>query len=455
MLDLIVKNGTLVTSHSVMPHTHVLVKDGKVVGLSWRDELPEAKRVIDATGLHVLPGLIDPHVHFRVPGVDYKEDFEHGSKAAVAGGITTVIDMPNVKPPTSDVESLQMKIDAGRGNSWCDWGTYAVMLEGKGDQIIPLVEAGVLGFKIFLGATVGNIPAPSDGEILEQWAIMAETGRRCGLHAEDNSILFYLADKLKKEGRVDPLAFVEHRPPVAEVEAISRAALFAKYTGAKILIYHLSSGDGVDCIRDWKDRGVDIMAETGPHYLITNQYDMVNFDLGTLLKMNPPVRGGWHAQKLWEGLRDGTVDVIGTDHSPHTEEEKMLDNPMGEIWKAQPGWPGVETNVPLMLTQVNYGQLTLPQYVRVQSEMPAKAWGMWPEKGNLNKGADADITIVDMNKEGVIDRHKIHSKPKVTPFDGFHYKGAPVYTIVRGHVQMENGVVVGEPIGQYVKHNGR
>lgn len=451
MLDLIIKNGTLVTSHSVIPHTHIFVQNGRIEGMSWSDDLPQAKEVIDATGLHVLPGLIDPHVHYREPGVSYKEDFTHGTKAAAAGGITCVIDMPNVLPPTDSVEALDMKKAAAEGNSWVDWGTYAVLLEKRTQNIKALADAGVLGFKIFLGETVGNLEAPSDGEILDAWATMSETGLRCGLHCENNGILRWLRDKYQAEGRKDPLAFPQHRPPVCEVEAIQRAALYAKYTNAKIMVYHLSSGDGVDCIRDWKDKGVDIMAETGPHYLIMNENDMVNFNLGSLLKMNPPVRGGWHAQKLWQGLKDGTVDVLGTDHSPHTEEEKMLANPMENIWKAIPGWPGVETNVALMLTQVNNGMLSLPEYVRLQSEMPAKAWGLYPRKGHLNKGADADITIIDMNKEAVIDRTKLQSKPKVTPFHGFHTKGAAVYTIVRGKVQMKDGVVVGGALGRFQK----
>lgn len=451
MLDLIIKNGTVVTSHSVMPHTHVFIKDGKIEGMSWSDDLPQAKKVIDATGLHVLPGLIDPHVHYREPGVSYKEDWTHGSKGAVAGGITCVIDMPNVLPPTDSVEAVQAKLDIAKGNAWCDWGTYAVLLEKRTGNIKSLAEAGVLGFKIFLGETVGNLEAPSDGEILDAWEVMSETGLRCGLHCENNGILRWRRDKFQAAGRKDPLAFPEHRPPVCEVEAIQRAALYAKHTNAKLMVYHLSSGEGADAVREWKAKGVDIMAETGPHYLILNKNDMETFKLGGLMKMNPPVHGGWHSFKLWQALRDGTVDVLGTDHSPHTEAEKCVDDPMSDIWKPVPGWPGVESNVQLMLTQVNAGMLTLPDYVRVQSENPARAWGLYPRKGHLGKGADADITIVDMNKEGMIDKNKHQSKPKLTPFHGFRTKGAAVYTIVRGTVQMKDGIVVGGPIGNFQK----
>jgi dihydroorotase len=167
--------------------------------------------------------------------------------------------------------------------------------------------------------------------------------------------------------------------------------------------------------------------------------------------MNPPIRAKEHGEALWRGLLDGTIEVIGTDHSPHTPEEKMAENPMDDIWKAIPGGPGVETNVPLMLTQVNAGRIGINQYVKVQAEGPARAWNLWPRKGNLGRGADGDVTIVDMRKEGVIDRNKLHSKSKVTAFHGFRVKGMPVYTIVRGNVVMKNGEIYGGPAGQLLR----
>ncbi len=449
-VDLLVKNGTIVTPLSSL-RGHVLITDGKILDVMVSDALPQAKEVIDAAGLYVLPGLIDPHVHFRVPGLDYKEDFDTGSQAAACGGITTILDMPNVVPPTSNVEGVQAKVACARGHAYVDYGIYAVIIEGNMDQILPLAEAGVIGYKIFLGETVGNIPAPQDGEIIDAWRIMAQTGLRCGVHAEDNSIILYLRKKLQAQGRKDPLAHLESRPSVAEAEAISRAILFAREAKSKLMIYHMSAAEGVDLIRQGKDSGVDVVGETGPHYLIMEGEDMVRRGLGSLLKMNPPIRSKEHGEALWRGLLDGTIEVIGTDHSPHTPEEKMADNPMGDIWKAIPGWPGVETNVPLMLTQVNAGRMSLNRYVKVQAEGPARAWNLWPRKGNLGRGADGDITIVDMQKEGTIDKNKLHSKSKVTPFHGFRVQGMPVYTIVRGHVVMKQGEVYGNPVGQLLR----
>jgi dihydroorotase len=446
-VDLIVRNGTVV-SPAASYRAHVLVQDGRILELRVRDDLPEARRIIDAAGLHVLPGLIDPHVHFRVPGLEYKEDFNTGSQAAAAGGITTVIDMPNVVPPTANVEGFRAKVACAEGVSYVDFGVYAVIVEGNTKDLLPLAEAGVVGYKIFLGETVGNIPAPQDGEILDAWRLVAQTGLRCGVHAEDNGIILYLRKKLQAAGRTDPLAHLESRPAVAEAEAVSRAMLFAHTAKSKLMIYHMSAAESVALVRQGKDRGVDVAGETAPHYLIMEGGDMVRMGLGSMLKVNPPVRSREHADALWRGLLDGTIDAIGTDHAPHTREEKMFDNPMGDIWKAAAGWPGVETNVPLMLTQINAGRMSLNHYVKVQAEGPARCWNLWPRKGNLGRGADADITIVDMRKPGAIDQDRLHSKSRLSPFHGFRVTGLPVYTIVRGHVVMENGEIVGRPVGR-------
>jgi dihydroorotase len=213
----------------------------------------------------------------------------------------------------------------------------------------------------------------------------------------------------------------------------------------------MSAAEGVALVRRAKESGVDVVAETAPHYLILEGEDMVRRGLGSIMKMNPPIRSKEHGEALWRGLLDGTIDVIATDHSPHTPEEKMAATPMGDIWKAIAGMPGVETSVSLMLTQVNAGRMTLNQYVKAQAEGPARAWTLWPRKGNLGRGADGDLTIVDMNKEGTIDQSRLHSKSKVTPFHGFRVKGMPVTTIVRGHMVMKNGELFGNPVGQLLR----
>jgi dihydroorotase len=446
--DLIIKNGTVVTPDATV-RAAVLVKDGKFAGIVSGDDLPAAREVYDASGLHVLPGVIDIHVHFRDPGVTYKEDFGTGSLAAAFGGVTTVIDMPNVLPPTSTVDGFRAKLAEASKKSYVDFGIIGVVFEENTPELPALAETGVIGFKIFMGETVGKLPSPSDGGIIEAMKVIARTGLRVGVHAEDNSIIKYYTDKFKAEGRTDPkkdyAAFPESRPNVAEAECISRAILFAQVTGAKLHIYHMSSKEGVALVGAARARGQDVTAETGPHYLLLDYTHMRQ--VGTMVKMNPPVRTKEDGQALWQGLSDGVVSAIATDHSPHTREEKIKDN----IWDAIPGFCGVETAVKLILTEVNKGRMTLNQYVKVTSEGPAKVFNMYPKKGCLRIGSDADLTIVDMDREGVIKAEDLHSKNKVTPFEGFKVKGIPVATIVRGKVVMRNGKVEGAPAGQIVR----
>jgi dihydroorotase len=296
-----------------------------------------------------------------------------------------------------------------------------------------------------MGATVGGVPAPDDGGMIRTFQLVSETGLRIGVHAENNPIMDYFTEKLKAEGRTDPLAHVEARPNVAEAEAIQRAILFAAETGCKLHIYHMSSKDGVQLLKAAKERGVDVSAETCPHYLLLDSSYMKK--VGSILKMNPPVRSAENGEALWKGLSDGTVEVIATDHSPHTLEEKTNDN----IWEAIPGFTGVETSVPLMLTQVNEGRLSLNAYVKLASENPARLFNLYPRKGTIQIGTDADFTIVDMEREGALSSEKLHSKTKVTPFDGWKVKGVPIYTIVRGKVVMKEGEIVGKPQGEHIK----
>lgn len=447
-VQMVVKNGTIVLGAS-MVRGHLIVSGGRVTDVLLRDgEVPDATTVIDAEGLHVLPGLIDDHVHFRVPGLEYKEDFSTGSRAAICGGITTVMDMPNVDPVTRDVESFERRRDAVRGTAFCDYGFYAALMAGSGPHVQPLAAAGVCGFKVFMGETVGKVPAPCDGELIGLWRELADTGLRSGVHAESNAILSYFGDLMRREGRTDPLAFGESRPAIAEVEAMQRAILIAREAGSKLMIHHISSGAGVEVLRRAKHDGhVDVVGETCPHYLWFDAQDMVRMGLGSLLRINPPIRSAADGAALLGGLLDGTIDVVASDHSPHTAEEKRYDDRMGDIWKAASGSLGVETAVPTMLTAVNDGQLTLARYVQLQSENPARAWGLWPRKGTLDVGADADVTIVDMRRTAVIDEQRLHSKHKVSPWHGRSVKGVPAYTVVRGQLVAKDGEVVATEAG--------
>ncbi|MFQ5856504.1 MAG: allantoinase AllB [Anaerolineae bacterium] len=445
-VDLVVRNGTVVTATDTF-EGGVAIADGIIVAVGRDSELPDAREVFDAGGNIITPGLIDPHVHFREPGLTYKEDFTTGSTAAAMGGVTCVLDMPNTMPTTSTGEVVRMREELIEQKSYIDIVLVGVIVQDNLDQIEPMADAGVVGYKVFLGTTIGNIPAPDDGVLVEAMGLVADTGLRIGFHAENDQILQHRIRQLQAAGRTDPLAHVESRPAICEAESIQRVALFSKYTGAKTHIFHLSSKDGMEMIADYKARGWDMTTETGPHYMFLSEDDMK--ELGPVLRMNPPVRSAEHGQALWEGILNGRVDFIATDHSPHTEEEKMNDN----IWEAISGFLGVETVMAAMLSEgVHKRGMSLNHFVKICSENAARAWDIYPQKGALQVGSDGDITVIDLNKEITVDRHKLHSKNHVTPWHGWKLKGVPVATIVRGQVVMKDGELVAkQPGGKLIR----
>jgi dihydroorotase len=444
--DLVVTNGTVVTSDATFP-ADLAMKDGRFVAIAEPGGLElDAAEAYDATGRYVLPGVIDGHVHFREPGWEYKEDFGSGSHAAVMGGVTTVLDMPNTKPPTDNPEHVELKRRLAEEKSYCDFGILGLVVQENIAELRPMARAGVVGYKCFLGETVGNIPAPDDGMLLDGFREIAATGLRIGFHAENNEIMQHLIRKAKASGRTDPLAHVDTRPVLAEVESIQRMGLFAKYTGTKVHIFHLSSREGLEMIDEWRAKGVDFTTETGAHYCFLTSEDMRT--LGSMLRMNPPVREPGHGDALVAGLADGRVTAIATDHSPHTKQEKLND----DIWKAISGFAGVETSVRLFLTYaVHTNRMTLQQFVRATSEGPARTWSLYPRKGAIRLGSDGDLTIIDLDKEGVIREAELHGKNNASPFEGHKTRGQAVATIIRGRIVMRDGALTGAPAGRMIR----
>ena len=446
-IDLVVRNGVVVTPTNSF-EGGVAIDDGIIVAVGQDSDLPDAENILDAGGSYIFPGLLDPHVHFRDPGLTYKEDFTTGSTAAVFGGITSVLDMPNVKPITADPEQILLREQLIHEKAYCDIMLVGVVVQNNPDQIIPMAKAGAIGFKIFLGSTIGNIPAPDDGVLVDALGHVAETGLRIGFHAENDQILQHRTRQLIAAGRTDARAFVESRPAICEAESIQRMALFAKYTGTKIHIYHLSSKDGLDMIEEHRKKGIDITTETGPHYMYLSVEDMDEF--GVVMRMNPPVRSKEHGAALWEGVLDGRVNFIADDHSPHTEEEKMKG-----IWEAISGFVGVETLMQVMWSEgvVKRG-MSVNHFVRVCSENGARAWDCYPQKGSLEVGTDGDLTIFDPNRKWQIDRQELHSKGKVTPWHLWEGEGMPVGTIVRGNVAMwDRQFKADQPFGRLIRPN--
>ena len=446
--DLLVRGG-LVISPRGRARLDLAARDGRFVAIGAPGELDvEAAEVGQADGRLVLPGIIDGHVHFRDPGFTWKEDFGSGSTAAVMGGVTTVLEMPNTDPATDSVAHAQLKVGRALGASWCDVGLIAVVTEANLGELRPMAEAGlVVGFKAFLGPTTGGIEAPSDGAILDALVAIRDLGMRLGFHAENGSIVEHESARVRATGRTDPLAHLDGRPAIAEEESIDRMGLFALRTGCPIHIFHLTSAPGLAAVEAWRVRGVDITCEVGPQHCFLGAEEMPR--LGARMRINPPIRlaSEGHGAALQAGVARGRVDSIATDHSPHTREEKLHD----DIWQAVSGYAGVETSLRLFLTQgVRAGRLTLEQLVRATSEGPAQTWRLWPRKGAIAIGSDADLTVVDPDARGVIDEAALHGRSSVTPFQGTETHGAPVATIVRGRVVMRDGALVGEPGGRLV-----
>lgn len=444
VVDTVITNGTLVTE-TAMFAGDIAIHEGRIVAISSPGFAPPAARVIDATGRMVLPGCIDVHVHFRVPGMGHKEDWQTGSQAAAVGGVTTVFDMPNTSPATATPEDLAAKAALAEAASIVDFGLYGLLGEQNLDQIDALAAAGVIGFKLFLGNTTGDLPCPSDGAVLEGFEILAELGLRCSIHAENSPILFWRQKALQAAGRTDAMAHLAARTDVVAVEALNRAATLAEWTGARIHIVHESCARSLPHIRWWKSRGVDLTVETLPQYLYLSAEESL-LPGGHVLRMNPPIREAAHQAPIWAGLTDGSIDMIATDHAPHSIAEKQADRLAPDsIWNVACGFPGVETSLPLMLTAVNDGRLGLPDVVRLMAGAPARAFGLSHCKGSLTLGADADIVLVDMKARATLRADKLHSRGKVSAYEGREVTGLPVLTMLRGMVVAQDGAPVGVP----------
>jgi dihydroorotase len=437
--DLVIKGGTIVTDTARFAGA-IAVKDGLILAIGRDEAMPAAIEVLDAAGKYVLPGAIDAHVHFREPGYTYKETWETGTASAAMGGVTTVFEMPNTNPPTGTPDALRLKLEAAR-TAYVDYGIYGLLAENNLDQLEALIAGGVAAFKCFMGNTFGNLPSPPTGAMLEGFEIIAKHGYRIALHAENASIMARRQSKLRGAGRHDPLAHLAARPAVVATEAVSRAAILAEWTGARIHILHVSSADELRPLREAKARGVDVTAETCPHYLLLDERAYA--DKGSLIRVNPPVREKRHQDALWRAVEDRTIDMIATDHAPHAAHEKYKD----DIWATDCGFCGVETQMPLMLTQVAAGRLSLCDYVRMTATAPAAAFGLYPYKGALLPGSDADIVVVDLDREHRVDSGQLQSLGSSTPFDGAPVRGLPIHTLVRGRFVMKNRELVKAAMG--------
>ncbi len=439
--DLVINNGIVVTAGNAFPAS-VAIKGERILSIGDASGMPPALEVLDAAGLHILPGAIDVHVHFRDPGYPHKEDWETGTAAAAFGGVTTVFDMPNTIPPAATRKLVADKHEIASAKAYTDYGLYGLLGEDSISDVPGMIEAGVIGFKLYMGNTFGKIPSPSTGAMLEAFEVVAPTGKRVALHAETNSIMERRQSQLAAAGRTDALAHLAARPAVVAVEAVARAAVLAEWTGARIHVLHISSAAELAPLRDAKRRGVDITGETCPQYLFLSADDYQRF--GGIIRVNPPVRERDNQKPIWNALADGLIDMIATDHAPHTPEEKT--RPV--IWDVDAGFPGVETQMPLMLTEVAAGRASISDYVRWSAVNPAKIWGLYPRKGVIQPGADADIALVDLGFRWTLDDSKLQSRSQISPWHGREVCGLPIHTLVRGRFVMRDRALVKEARGR-------
>lgn len=432
--DLLIKGGTLV-NHDGIGKADIGVRDGKItaIGTLARESAGE---VIDASGLHVLPGVIDSQVHFREPGGEHKETLADGSRSAVMGGVTAVFEMPNTNPLTTSAEALADKVARGRKGMFCDFAFYVGATRENVDELPELERLpGSAGIKVFMGSSTGNLLV-DDEEGLSR--VIAAISRRAAFHSEDEARLIE-RQNVCREG--DPASHTEWRDPEAALMSTKQLVRLARKHGKRVHVLHISTGEEMEFLAAHKD--VASVEATPQHLTLTvpEAYEA----LGTKAQMNPPLRDAAHQERLWRGLNQGVVDVLGSDHAPHTLEEKALEYPASPS-----GMPGVQTLVPVMLDHVNAGRLSLERFVDLTAHGPQRIFGIVC-KGRIAAGYDADFTIVDMAAKRTIEDDWVASKCGWTPFAGQTVTGWPKGTIIRGRRVMWEDEILGVPGGEPVR----
>jgi dihydroorotase len=432
--DTLFKGGTVVNQDGRIS-ADIGVKQGRVVALGNFDPA-SAGETVDCAGLHILPGVIDTQVHFREPGLTHKEDLESGSLAAVMGGVTAVFEMPNTDPQTTDEATLADKVIRGTHRMHCDFAFWVGGTHQNARHVTELEALpGAAGIKVFMGSSTGSLLVEDDEGVA---AILKNTRRRAAFHSEDEMML-----RERKNLRVDgdPSSHPVWRSPEVAMRCTERLVRIATAAGARIHVLHISAAEEIEYLRHHKDVA---SCEVTPHHL-TLDGDEAYRRLGTLVQMNPPVRGKAVREALWRGVANGTADILGSDHAPHTREEKSKPYP-----NSPSGMTGVQTLVPMMLDHVNAGRLTLERFVDMTSAGPMRLFGI-AGKGRIAAGYDADFTIVDLKRQAKITDQWIRSKCGWTPYDGVSVTGWPVGTIVRGHRVMWDGDLVAPARGEAVR----
>lgn len=431
----VLKNAHLVSSKEVV-EGDLLIEDGLITKMGGNIDMPGSEE-IDCSDKYILPGVIDAHVHFRSPGYEYKEDWETGSRAALAGGVTTVFDMPNTDPHTTTLEALEQKRVLAREKSHVNFGLF---FGGTGNNIEEVKKAdGIVGVKVYMGETTGQV-VDEDTDFMDKLLrdLFEQTSRVVAIHAEDEEMIKKRLEIYKDEKNPEVHSLI--RNDMVAFTAARRAVHIAKKYGGRLHICHMSTKKEAELMSKYPED--TITCEVAPHHLNFTVSDYA--EKGNLIKMNPPVRSMKDVDALWEALRDGTVSIIATDHAPHLLKEKEQD-----YWHAPAGVPGVEFSLPLMLNSVNEGLIELADVVRLMCEGPATLYDI-KNKGLLKVGYDADLTVVDMGMVKEVRNEDVKSKCGWSPYSGMNLRGWPVMTFLRGILMMENGKIVSGEKGKEV-----
>ena len=432
--DLLIRGGNVATPNGIAP-ADIGVIGGRIAAIGSLSSAPAAD-VFEAKGLHVLPGVMDTQVHFREPGNEHKEDLATGSLAAILGGVTAVFEMPNTAPPTTTRAAIEDKLSRAKGRMHCDHAFYVGATPANIGALAELERMpGVCGVKAFLGSSTGTLLLNKEEDIL---AMLKAGRRRVAVHSEDEDRM--IARKhLAERGRPDTHPI--WRDAESARMSTERVLRLAKQAGRRLHVLHITTGDEIPLLAGAKDF---CTAETTPQHLTLSAPECYE-RLGTYAQMNPPIRDESHRQALWAAVTDGIIDVIGSDHAPHTREEK------NRVYPDTPsGMPGVQTLATILLDHVNKGRLTLQRFIDLTASGPQRIFGI-AGKGRIACGYDADFTIVDMGMSRKIENKWIASRCGWTPFDGMTTKGWPVATILRGTAVMRDFAVVGQAAGRPVR----
>lgn len=449
MYDVLIKNGKVVTSDDVL-EANVAVKNGKVAAVtSWGEE-PEAKEVIDAAGKFVFPGAIDSHAHLNDPGYNWREDYEHGTAAAGVGGLTTIVDMPlQNEPAMTDGKIMDAKEAHVSPNAYVDYCFWGGLTDYNFNALKEMDEKGCVAFKSFIGPVSPDYVSLSYGQAREALQIIKSFGGRAGFHCEDYSIIKWEEARAKKEGRNTWRDFLDTRPVVAELIATKAILDLARDTGCKVHICHVSHPDVAEAIAEAQAEGLDVTAETCSHYLCLTEEDVIK--RGAICKCAPPLRTADAVEEMWEYVNAGILSCVGSDHSPCADYEK--DETKDGVLGAWGGISGIQNVMQVVYSEgVDKRGYDPTLLARVLSEGPAKTFGIYGKKGAIKVGFDADIVILDPDKEWEITPESLYYVNKISAFVGMKGKGLPVCTMVRGQVVAKDGQLVGtKGYGELVK----